>query len=92
LFRAAAEALLEMAADPKRLGARIGFLAVLHTWSQTTRSSSTYPLCRAHRGTITRRAALDLSPTERLFSTCETTRPAVPAEVPRIPYRRFSRG
>ena len=34
LFRAAAEALLKMAADPKRLGARIGFLAVLHTWSQ----------------------------------------------------------
>jgi hypothetical protein len=34
LFRAAAEALLEMAADPKRLGAKIGFLAVLHTWTQ----------------------------------------------------------
>jgi hypothetical protein len=34
LFRAVAEALLEMAADPKRLGARLGFLAVLHTWSQ----------------------------------------------------------
>jgi len=34
LFRAVAESLLEMAADPKRLGARIGFLAVLHTWSQ----------------------------------------------------------
>lgn len=34
LFRAAAESLLEMAADPKRLGARIGFLAVLHTWTQ----------------------------------------------------------
>lgn len=34
LFRAAAEALLEMAADPKRLGAKLGFLAVLHTWSQ----------------------------------------------------------
>jgi hypothetical protein len=33
-FRAIAEALLEMAADPKRLGARLGFLAVLHTWSQ----------------------------------------------------------
>jgi hypothetical protein len=30
LFRAVAEALLEMAADPKRLGARLGFLAVLH--------------------------------------------------------------
>ncbi|MDE3157485.1 MAG: IS91 family transposase [Acidobacteriota bacterium] len=34
LFRAVAEALLEMAADPKRLGAKRGFLAVLHTWSQ----------------------------------------------------------
>jgi Putative transposase/Transposase zinc-binding domain len=34
LFRAAGESLSEMAADPKRLGARIGFLAVLHTWNQ----------------------------------------------------------
>jgi hypothetical protein len=34
LFRAVAESLLEMTADPKRLGARIGFLAVLHTWTQ----------------------------------------------------------
>jgi Putative transposase/Transposase zinc-binding domain len=34
LFRAAAETLLEIAADPKHLGARIGFLAVLHTWGQ----------------------------------------------------------
>jgi len=34
LFRAVAEALLEMAADPKRLGAKLGFLAVLHTWTQ----------------------------------------------------------
>jgi hypothetical protein len=34
LFRAVAESLLEMAADPKRLGAKLGFLAVLHTWTQ----------------------------------------------------------
>jgi hypothetical protein len=34
LFRAAAQTLLEVAADPKRLGAEIGFLAVLHTWGQ----------------------------------------------------------
>jgi hypothetical protein len=34
LFRAAAESLLQLAADPKRLGAKLGFLAVLHTWSQ----------------------------------------------------------
>jgi len=34
LFRCASETLLEIAADPKYLGARIGILAVLHTWSQ----------------------------------------------------------
>jgi hypothetical protein len=34
LFRAAAETLLQIAADPKHLGARIGFVAVLHTWGQ----------------------------------------------------------
>ena len=34
LFRAAAETLRTLAADPKHLGAEIGFLAVLHTWGQ----------------------------------------------------------
>src|SRR5205823_5460759 len=34
LFRAASEALREVAADPKHLGARVGLLAVLHTWGQ----------------------------------------------------------
>jgi Putative transposase len=32
LFKASAEATLRIAADPKRLGARIGFISVLHTW------------------------------------------------------------
>ncbi len=32
LFKAAAETLLTIAADPKHLGARIGLTAVLHTW------------------------------------------------------------
>ncbi len=34
LFQAAAETLRAIAADPKHLGAEIGFLAVLHTWGQ----------------------------------------------------------
>ena len=34
LFRAAAETLITISADPKRLGAAVGFLAVLHTWGQ----------------------------------------------------------
>src|ERR1700756_2426210 len=33
LFRAAAETLRTIAADPKHLGAEIGFFAVLHTWA-----------------------------------------------------------
>ncbi len=34
LFRASAATLLEIARDPKRLGADIGFMSVLHTWDQ----------------------------------------------------------
>ena len=34
LFRTSAATLLEVAADPRHLGAEIGFLSVLHTWGQ----------------------------------------------------------
>jgi len=34
LFRAAAETLCTIAADPKHLGAAIGFFSILHTWGQ----------------------------------------------------------
>jgi hypothetical protein len=34
LFKAAAETLLTIAADPKHLGAEIGLVAVLHSWGQ----------------------------------------------------------
>ena len=34
LFRAASETLLTLGADPKRLGAQLGFFAILHTWGQ----------------------------------------------------------
>lgn len=34
LFRATARTLLTIAADPKHLGAEIGFMAVLHSWGQ----------------------------------------------------------
>lgn len=35
LMKAAAETTLQIAADPKRLGARIGITSVLHTWSSS---------------------------------------------------------
>jgi hypothetical protein len=34
LFRTSAETLLQVARDPRHLGAEIGFFSVLHTWSQ----------------------------------------------------------
>ncbi len=34
LFRASAETLRTIAADPKHLGAEIGFMTILHTWGQ----------------------------------------------------------
>src|SRR5215471_17114501 len=34
LFRCSAQTLIEIAADPKHLGADIGFFSVLHTWNQ----------------------------------------------------------
>jgi hypothetical protein len=34
LFRCVSETLLTIARDPSRLGADLGFLAVLHTWNQ----------------------------------------------------------
>jgi hypothetical protein len=37
LFRASAQTMLEVAANPKNLGAKIGFLSILHTWGQNLR-------------------------------------------------------
>ena len=37
LFRTSAETLLEVARDPRLLGAELGFFSVLHTWSQLLR-------------------------------------------------------
>src|SRR6201984_998874 len=46
LFKASAETLLTIAADPKRLGVKIGFTSVLHTWGQC---DDTSPACAHDR-------------------------------------------
>jgi hypothetical protein len=38
-MRASAQTLIEVAADPKHLGAEIGFLTVLHTWGQNLQAN-----------------------------------------------------
>jgi len=52
LFRTSAETLLEVARDPRHLGAEIGFFSVLHTWSQQ-QNSSACSLCRSCRRPLT---------------------------------------
>ncbi len=37
LFRSVSETLLKLSNDPKHLGARIGFIGILHTWGQNLR-------------------------------------------------------
>jgi hypothetical protein len=49
LFRAASQTLLEIAADPRHLGARIGALAVLHTLVAEPGTSSAPALPRSRR-------------------------------------------
>ena len=49
LFKAAAETLRTIAADPRHLGAEIGLIAVLHSWGQNLHLSSARPLHRAGR-------------------------------------------
>jgi predicted Zn-ribbon and HTH transcriptional regulator len=48
LFKAAAETLITIAADPKHLGARIGLTAVLHTWARLFRRLFLEKLAAAH--------------------------------------------
>ena len=51
LFRTTAETLKTIAADPKHLGAEIGFFAVLHSWGQNLQFHPAPALRRARRRT-----------------------------------------
>src|SRR3546814_8770186 len=44
LFKAAADTMLTIAADPRHLGARIGITAVLHTWGSARSEEHTSEL------------------------------------------------
>ena len=68
LFRATAETLRTIAADPKHLGAEIGFFAVLHSWGSELAPSSAPALRRARRRALARRHAVDLLPSRILLA------------------------
>jgi hypothetical protein len=63
LFRAAAKTLRTIAADPKHLGAEIGFFTVLHTWGSKP-ASDQYTLVAA-RHSLRVRSFLPQRPVSR---------------------------
>ena len=59
LFAAAAEAMTTLASNPRRLGAQIGAVAILHTWGQTLTHHPHVHCVAARRRPVARRDALD---------------------------------
>lgn len=59
LFKAACETLLQIGADPQQPGARIGFLAVLHTGGQNLHHYPHLHCVIPGRWNLRRRFALD---------------------------------
>ena len=71
LFTASAQTLLEVAADPRHLGAEIGAISILHTWGKTScciRTSLRYPGGRSPRTTPAGSAPVILSFCRSRFS------------------------
>ena len=82
LFRSSAATLLEIAADPKHLGAEIGFLSVLHTWGQNLQASSAYPLRDSSRWSLARSPALG-PPSLSVLPAGESAEPRLSRQVRR---------
>jgi hypothetical protein len=73
LFRTSAETLLEVARDPKHLGAEIGFFSVLHTWSQKL-GLHPHIHCVVPAGGLSLDHTHWVSAPERFFLPCEVLR------------------
>ena len=87
LFAAAAETLLVVAANPEHLGARIGVLAVLHTWGQTLQFHP-HVHCVVPGGGLSAGSARAGSARARLLPAGAGLEPGVPRQVPGGPARR----
>ena len=93
LFHATAETLRTIAADPKHLGAEIGFIAILHTWGQNLLHHPHLHCVVPGGGICARWRALDLLPAGILSAgagAVATVSPAVPGAVAARPLRRAS--
>jgi hypothetical protein len=69
LFRASAATLIEIAADPKHLGAEIGFFSILHTWGQNLLHHP-HVHCVVPAGGLSPDSRAWISPKYRFFLPC----------------------
>ena len=82
LFKSAVEAMTTLAANPRRLGAKIGGLAILHTWGQALTHHPHVHCVVARRRAFARRLSMDRGARE-LLSGRQAAFPAVPPPLPR---------
>jgi putative transposase/transposase-like zinc-binding protein len=80
LFRAVSETLLTIGADPKHLGAQLGFFAILHTWGQNL-------LFHPHLHVVVPGGGL--SPDSQRFVLCRGRRFFLPVKVLSALFRRL---
>src|SRR3989440_7251126 len=73
LFRTSAETLLEVARNPRHLGAEIGFFSVLHTWSQKL-DIHPHVHCVVPAGGLSLDHTHWVPASERFFLPCEVLR------------------
>ena len=90
LFKTAIEAMTTLAANPRRLGAQIGGLAILHTWGQALTHHPHMSIASCPAADF-RSMALDGSRARELLSGRQAARPAVPPPVPRTLASRLRR-
>jgi hypothetical protein len=89
LFKAAAETVLTIAADPKHLGARVGITAVLHTWgSALTHHPHIHMIVPGGGISLDGHHWVSCRPNFFLTRALAPVPPAVPADARRRPYSR----
>ena len=90
LFKAAAEAMTTLAANPRRLGAEIGGVAVLHTWGQAL-THHPHVHCVVPGGGLSPDGTRWIASRPNFFLAVKPLVPAVPPPVPRTPERGLQR-
>jgi hypothetical protein len=84
LFTASAQTLLEIASDPKHLGAEIGVIGILHTLGTEPALASPHSLCGSRGRALSGSSPMG-SPALSFLLTCQSAESCLSRQVPRWP-------